>query len=514
MKKKCLAMLLAVVLAFVLLPGTAHAAEVASGSCGDNVTWSYSDGTLTIQGTGDMEDCLALNWAFGWDCAAPWLDYREQIHTVKIGDGVTSIGRGAFNGCGNLTSVTIPDSVTSIGQSAFEGCGSLTGVIIPDSVTSIEGFAFDGCSSLTSVTIPNGITTIEMGAFERCSNLAGVVIPNGVTSIGFNAFYNCSSLASVTIPDSVAYIGQHAFGRCGNLTSVTIPDSVAIIERNAFIECGSLTSVSISNSVTSIEDWTFAYSGLTGVTIPDSVTAIGPSAFAYCSNLTGITIPSSVTTIGEWAFDCCSSLKNIYYGGSENQWKQMFNDDDYDEPLASVTVHCNSTGPAVSFTDVPAGTWYEGAVQWAADKGYIKGNDGKFSPNDPLTRGAIFTILARVDGVDTEGGSTWYQKGLDWSVENGVSDGSNPTGPITLEELVTMLYRYKGSPGADTSVLDRFSDSSSVHTWTDFREAMAWAVETGLVQGGSDGRLDPLSALERSRGAMVLQRCCENTLNK
>ena len=161
-----------------------------------------------------------------------------------------------------------------------------------------------------------------------------------------------------------------------------------------------------------------------------------------------------------------------------------------------------------TFTDVPKGIWYYEAVQWAADKGYIQGYNGEFSPNGSLTRGAIFTILARVDNVDTNGGSTWYEKGMNWAVENGVSDGTSPTSDITLEMLVTMLYRYENKPNADTSVLARFSDSSSLHTWTDCREAMAWAVEIGLVEG-SGGKLDPLSTLARSRGAVVLQRYCE-----
>ena len=163
----------------------------------------------------------------------------------------------------------------------------------------------------------------------------------------------------------------------------------------------------------------------------------------------------------------------------------------------------------VTFTDVSQGDWFYENVRWAAEKGYIKGNDGKFSPDAPLTRGAIWTILARVDGTDTDGGSSWYQKGLDWAVAHNVSDGSNPGGEITLEQLIVMLYRYMDSPEADTSVLDRFSDSSAIHTWDGFPEAIAWAVESGLLQGGSDGKLDPLSNLARSRGAVVLQRYCE-----
>ena len=126
-----------------------------------------------------------------------WLAYRENIKSVEIKSGVTSIGNYAFSGCSSLTSVTIPDSVTSIGDSAFSGCSSLTSVSIPDSVTSIGDRAFFGCKSLTSVTIPDSVTSIGDYAFDGCSSLTSVSIPDGVTSIGDYAFAGCCSLKDV-----------------------------------------------------------------------------------------------------------------------------------------------------------------------------------------------------------------------------------------------------------------------------------------------------------------------------
>ena len=337
MKKQLLSIILA------LLPMLAMAD--ASGSCGTNVTWTYNSTTktLTIQGSGMMTN---YNYT-GSDI--PWYSYKNDIKTVIIEDGVTSIGRDAFWSCSSLTSITIPNSVVSIGYDAFYGCSGLQKVIVPDiaawcgimffpgsnplyyahhiysdenteikdlvipnTVTSIESYAFMGCSGLTSVTIPNSVTSIEEAAFFGCSGLTSVIIPNSVTSIGGMAFWGCSGLTSVTMPNSVTSIGYHAFYGCSGLTSITIPNSVTSIEGYVFCGCSGLTSVTIGNSVTSIGERAFGgCSGLTSVTIPNSVTSIGISAFEGCSGLTSVTIGSGIMKIDYYAFSCSPKLSTI-----------------------------------------------------------------------------------------------------------------------------------------------------------------------------------------------------------
>ena len=186
MKQKLFIFLLAVLTG----TGTLFA---ASGTCGDNLTWDLTNGTLTISGTGAM-----TNYSDSESNRAPWYSSRSSITSVVINAGVTSIGNSAFYGCSSLTSVEIPNSVTSIGGNAFSDCSRLTSVTIGNSVTSIGEAAFSYCSSLTSVTIPNSVTSIGKYAFVYCSSLTSVTIPNSVTSIGDNAFYQCSSLTSVT----------------------------------------------------------------------------------------------------------------------------------------------------------------------------------------------------------------------------------------------------------------------------------------------------------------------------
>ena len=117
----------------------------------------------------------------------------------------------------------------------------------------------------------------------------------------------------------------------------------------------------------------------------------------------------------------------------------------------------------------------------------------------------LMTVLARYAGEDTTGGATWYEKSMEWAKAKGVSDGTNPNANITREQLVTMLYRYAGSPKADGK-LDSFSDAASVSTYA--ADAMQWAVANGIVNG-SNGKLNPQDNATRAEVAAILMRFCE-----
>ena len=253
--------------------GTLTWVEGTYGKCGDALYLTLEGSTLTISGTGDM-------WDFYDSSNVPWHSYVSSIKTVVIENGVTSIGRSAFQACTSLTNITIPDSVTGIGRSAFQACTSLTNITIPDSVTSIGSWAFGGCTNLTNVTIPDSVTSIGNGAFYNCTSLTNIMIPDSVTSIAVWAFQDCTSLTNITIPDSVTSIGKGAFDGCTSLTNVTIPDGVKSIGEDAFWKCTSLTNI----------------------TIPDGVTSIGNHAFYLCTKLTTITFAGSPPTFGSDVF--------------------------------------------------------------------------------------------------------------------------------------------------------------------------------------------------------------------
>ena len=181
----------------------------------------------------------------------------KNLKNVVIPNGVTSIGKSAFQDCTSLKSITIPNSVESIGYNAFDNCSSLTSITIPDSVTTISSYAFNWCESLKSIIIPNSVKSIGAGAFDSCSDLTNITIPNSVTKIDKFVFCGCCSLTNITIPDSVTSIGEYAFYNCNNLTSVTIGKNVTRIGKWTFFNCESLTSITIGRNVRSIGDNAF-----------------------------------------------------------------------------------------------------------------------------------------------------------------------------------------------------------------------------------------------------------------
>lgn len=319
----------------------------SSGTCGSNLTWELSDGTLTISGTGAMANWSAMSapwYSHNADILAVVIDngvtsignnafaYCKNLANVTIGSGVSTIGKDAFVFCSSLTSISLGNGVTSIGAGAFSDCGSLTSVTLGDSVASIGEGAFAGCSELTSISIPNSVVTIGDYAFSSC-NLINAVIPDGVNSIGEYAFAYNNNLNGVTIGNGVTTIGAYAFEYCYELTNVTIGSGVASIGVSAFHFCPKLTEIAVSDSNPN-------YSSLDGVlfnkgkttihsypegktattyTIPDSVTTIDNSAFRYCKNLTSITFEGSAPSIGSNAF---SGVNNLicYYPATDDSW--------------------------------------------------------------------------------------------------------------------------------------------------------------------------------------------------
>lgn len=185
--------------------------------------------------------------------------------------------------------------------------------------------AYNGVGSMSkadikSIVIKDGITSIATDAFKNCENLISITIPDSVTEIRDTAFYHCENLKSVVIPNSVTSTGQYVFDGCSALTDVTLSDQLTTIESGLFSDCTSLSSISIPAAVTSIGVDAFYHTNLYSVTIPDGVTTLSRLAFSGCKNLTTIYIPATVTSMGSSVFNSCTSLKDVYYGGTKQQF--------------------------------------------------------------------------------------------------------------------------------------------------------------------------------------------------
>ena len=167
------------------------------------------------------------------------------------------IGKCAFFGCSELTSLTLPAGITEIRYHAFYGCSGLTSLILPAGITYIAEGAFYGCSGLTSLTIPTGVSIINEYAFYDCSSLTRLDLPSSIREIYHSAFMNCRNLTSLTIPSNVTYISSRAFSGCSSLQNITLPTRIFGIGDNAFYGCSNLNSLTLSYELREIYEYAF-----------------------------------------------------------------------------------------------------------------------------------------------------------------------------------------------------------------------------------------------------------------
>ncbi len=161
----------------------------------------------------------------------------------------------------------------------------------------------------------------------------------------------------------------------------------------------------------------------------------------------------------------------------------------------------------LSFADVSPTAWYAEAVSFVFSQNLFQGiSETAFAPNEKMTRAMFFTVLHRMSEDKTvTGGALWYEDGMNWSKKNGISDGTNPDEGVTREMLVTMLWRYSGSPTlAENKGLQGFSDADAVSDWA--VTAMAWANEKKVVQGTTESTLSPKQGATRAEVATILMR--------
>ena len=346
MKKRILSLVLAVVLALCLLPATAYAATTASGACGKNLTWSLSStGTLTISGKGAMAEYSNGNM--------PWIAYKNQIKSVVLAKGITSIAYLSFSGYTKLTSVQIPDSVTGIGASAFDKCTALSDMTLPKNLKTLGWLAFAGCSSLKTLTMPASLTEGGGSAFSKCTGLKEVYFEKGSKAVEFMQFLGCTSLEKVVLPAGLERIGIDAFTGCTSLKSLSIPASVAEIGMYPARSCTSLQEITVASGNRHYTSWNGAlytkdmktliqYPGgrTGGVVIPQGVETLNLDSIT-CPGMTSILLPASLKLIASAAFYGCDHLTDVYYAGTEAQWALVDKKGSMNEALNQAKMHYN-----------------------------------------------------------------------------------------------------------------------------------------------------------------------------
>ncbi|MBQ7646722.1 MAG: leucine-rich repeat protein [Clostridia bacterium] len=290
---------------------------------GKKVNWSLDDsGTLLIYGNGDMDSYSSGN--------TPWYSKKDEIITIVVADGVTSIGSNSFSDCSNVVNVKIRDTVTTIDSYAFYKCGSLSKIDIPSSVEIIGFRAFAECASLEEIAFSEGLTKIDNRAFENCTSLKEIVLPESLNTIEAGAFLGCAGLRNVNFPDSVSKMGMNAFLGCSFIKLICNEGSYAESYAKQSIlpyilndvdpvsiaggECGTDAVWELFSDGTFVVSGTGAMDAFSSapwnnyndyireIVIEDGITSVSEKAFLNCPGIWSVTVSDSVTEIGDMAF--------------------------------------------------------------------------------------------------------------------------------------------------------------------------------------------------------------------
>lgn len=336
-----------------------------SGKCGgegdgSNITWSFNTdtGLLKFEGTGKM-----ANYGPDGNLLCPWHRHANDILSVEIGDGITTIASCAFYNCRNITSVVIPEGVTTIGDSAFSACDNLKEIYIPSTVTRIGTRTFSLNIGLEKITVSennpvfhsDGNCIIETATKTLLTGCNTSVIPTdgSVTAIGDWAFSGCKKLSSIVIPDCIASIGENPFVFCDNLSTVIFGEGTTTYynrDLNCFISTNESKLIAICKN---------------GVIPTDgSVASIGERALSYVPDLPSINIPSAIAQIDAGAFSG-SSFEKVFFLSPD-----VIIDDGADIP-ASTVIYGDAGSTAESYAQAHGNTFakvlYSGSantIEW------------------------------------------------------------------------------------------------------------------------------------------------------
>ncbi|MBQ8684020.1 MAG: leucine-rich repeat protein [Clostridia bacterium] len=289
---------------------------------------------------------------------APFYNYSAMIDEVIVGEGLTAVGYGLFNGFTALTSVSLPSTLVSIDGESFRGCtalknieipygvttlgygafwgAGLESVVIPESVTSIKNYVFYRCKSLVSAEI-YGSTAYKVGSkvyratgarmFSECSALTNIVLGDVITLLNTYTFHG-AALTEFTVPARVKFIYDAAFHSNTKMTKFVMEEGVTYLGWAALFGCSNLTDVTIPETITggNIATWAFgACTSLESIELPSKLTSLKKRTFSGCTSLKSIELPAGVTTLGDRVFIGCTSLESIKLSNITAILEQTFN---------------------------------------------------------------------------------------------------------------------------------------------------------------------------------------------
>ena len=296
----------------------------------------FSDGELLLE-EGNVEENLKNHNIFK--------DYVPEIKTLRLGDGVESVGDKCFQGWETLTRIVIGDSVKQIGYYAFSACSKVTDVSFGKSLEKIDDYAFTGCVALKDADLSESVTSVGDYAFSRCTYLQNARFGTNVTHMGRQIFDGCkgftdfktgsnissqafegnTTIINLTLGDTVEEIGERAFSGCTALRTITWSQSLKKIGSYAFFGCKGLNLVDIDKcGELAIGDSAFeGCSELTTVTLAEGIYKVGARCFAECKKLDKLILPKTIRQIGESILYNVEHLRVLGYRGTSSEWYKI-----------------------------------------------------------------------------------------------------------------------------------------------------------------------------------------------
>ncbi len=481
MKKRLLSLLLILCLCAALLPVTALAAETTVTDETDLRTALSKGGTVKLGGNIKLAAALEIN------------------NTVTLDLNGYEIARGEYVGVINAVNIkggghlTLTDSSNGSGAiSNFDGSVHVLagGTFTMNGGRLLKGFARGSGNRERGGGVlvdEGGLFVMNGGLIESClaNGDGGGVYVNGIFRMTGGTICNCGT-EDASYEDTNGDGGGVFIAPNGRfeMSGGSIENCKAI---GAFHEGkggGVYVGGTFSMTGGEIKNCT-AYGSGAGIYVAD-----GATATLITANITG----NTKTGGGE---------DNITAPGGYKEYEPPADPVDPDYPLISILPALAKDLP---FTDVTSTDWFYNDVKYAYETGLMTGTAADaFSPEAPVTRGMVMTILARREGIRTDRYTPWYAAGCEWAKANGISDGSNPEAPVTREQLAAMLYRYAALKGRDLTAGENlnFTDASDVSAYA--LPALQWATGEKILTG-SNGALNPQATATRAQLAAILHR--------